>query len=647
MCYITYKEYLTLFFFSFFRFKGVLEELRDAYPDADRTKKLHILSLSPYGIEKTMEFFGASHHMVLTARSLKKDFGILPKVPHMSKGKVVTKDMEQKVIDFFEDDSISRQMPGKKDCVSVRDKEGNRHTKQKRLVLGSLKEVFQAFKETEDHPNIGFSTFSSLRPKHCVLAGTAGTHAVCVCTYHQNPTLQLNSIGEQNLTLENVMEKAVCDIQNRSCMMRECFDCPGQQGVKDFIQGLPAMEDKDEIRYKRWVSTDRCTLQDVTESYEEFIESFSAAIIKLLRHHQVSREQSDAFRRAKDCQDDRTGVLVGDFGENYSFVVQDAAQSFHWDNSQCTLHPFVFYYRDADGSIKHQCYCFISDLTKHSTAMVHTFLRTLVPLLKETHPLIEELIYYSDGCAGQYKNRYNFINLLYHEADFGIKAQWNFFATSHGKGACDGVCGCMKRCAAKASLQRPYADQILTAADFFNYCKENFPNIQCFFTPKAAVEQVTADLEQRFSTAVTIPGTQKHHHFRPIGDGKLEISETSHSFSTRKPVPICHEGGNVPAHEDNQVEPLDFVGSYVVVADDSKLWVGFVDHRCEQFGDFFIRFLHPAGINASYSFPDNRREECFKEQSQIKGVLPAPTLSGRSRIRYAFPRENLNSLMSD
>lgn len=79
--------------YFFFRFKGVLGELRDAYSDADRTKKLQILSLSPYGIEKTTEFFGASRHMVKTARSLKKDYGILPKVPHMSKGKVVTKDM--------------------------------------------------------------------------------------------------------------------------------------------------------------------------------------------------------------------------------------------------------------------------------------------------------------------------------------------------------------------------------------------------------------------------------------------------------------------------------------------------------------------------------------------------------------------------
>ena len=631
-----------------FRFKGILQELKDAYPDADRSKKLQILSLSPYGIEQTMAFFGASNWMVRTARSLKKEYGILPKVPCMSKGKVVTKDMKQKVIDFFESDHISRQMPGRKDCISVKDCDGKRHNKQKRLVLGSLKEVFQEFKKTADHPDIGFSTFSSLRPQHCVLAGSSGTHSVCVCTYHQNPTLQLNAIGDRDLTLEKVMEKGVCDIQNRSCMMRECLQCPGQQGVIDFLKDLPAMEHRDEIRYKKWMSTDRCTLQDVTESSDEFIESFSAAIITLLRHHQVSREQSDAFRRSKECLDDRTGILAGDFGENYSFVVQDAAQSFHWDNSQCTLHPFVFYYRATDGSIQHQCYCFISDQTKHSTAMVHTFLKTLVPLLKQTHPQLEELIYWTDGCAGQYKNRYNFINLLYHMADFGIRAQWHFFATSHGKGACDGVCGCLKRLAAKASLQRPYDDQILTAIDFFNFCRDNCPNIKCFFTTKAEVEEVTAALEPRFDAALTIAGTQKHHRFQPVGDGKLEIFETSHLDSSRKLVPICREEDTSPDHEFQGAELPDLVGSYVVVVEDSKLWVGFVDHRHEEFGDYFIRFLHPHGVRSSYAFPDDRREECFKDLSQIKGVLPAPSLSGGSaRIRYTFPMQKLRPLMGE
>ena len=67
---------------------------------------------------------------------------------------------------------------------------------------------------------------------------------------------------------------------------------------------------------------------------------------------------------------------------------------------------------------------------------------------------------------GQHHNNYinqkNFVNLCNHENDFGIKAEWHFSATSHGKGACDGVGGTVKRLAARASLQKPYDEQFLT-----------------------------------------------------------------------------------------------------------------------------------------------------------------------------------------
>ena len=68
---------------------------------------------------------------------------------------------------------------------------------------------------------------------------------------------------------------------------------------------------------------------------------------------------------------------------------------------------------------------------------------------------INKLIYFSDGAASQYKNFKNFINLCHHEKDFDMKAEWHFFATSHGKVPCDGLGGTIKRLAAKASLQRP------------------------------------------------------------------------------------------------------------------------------------------------------------------------------------------------
>lgn len=58
-----------------------------------------------------------------------------------------------------------------------------------------------------------------------------------------------------------------------------------------------------------------------------------------------------------------------------------------------------------------------------------------------------------------------------------IEIEWNFFATSHGKGACDGIGGSVKRSAYRASLQRPVDDQITTPIKLLNWAKGFFKNI--------------------------------------------------------------------------------------------------------------------------------------------------------------------------
>ena len=84
---------------------------------------------------------------------------------------------------LYESDDTSHVMPGKKDFVSVK-KEGKRQHVQKRSVLSNLREVYSEFKERFAGCKIGFSKFSELRPKHCVLAGASGTHTVCVCAQY-------------------------------------------------------------------------------------------------------------------------------------------------------------------------------------------------------------------------------------------------------------------------------------------------------------------------------------------------------------------------------------------------------------------------------------------------------------------------------
>ena len=88
------------------------------------------------------------------------------------------------------------------------------------------------------------------------------------------------------------------------------------------------------------------------------------------------------------------------------------------------------------------------------------------------------------------------------------------------------------------------------------------------------------------------------------------------------------------------------VQSYVVIEEGSKKWVGYIDHQDEEFGDYHIRFLHPAGIRTSYYFPNSEKEHCFKSNEDIIGALPTPNLKGGTRIQYSFPNTCLRTLMN-
>lgn len=85
-------------------------------------------------------------------------------------------------------------MPGMKDCVSDVNCRGEKIKVQKRLVLSNLKELHEFYRTRYPNNPIGFSSFASLRPKYCVLAGGTGTHTVCVCAIHQNIKLMILGI---------------------------------------------------------------------------------------------------------------------------------------------------------------------------------------------------------------------------------------------------------------------------------------------------------------------------------------------------------------------------------------------------------------------------------------------------------------------
>lgn len=132
-----------------------------------------------------------------------------------------------------------------------------------------------------------------------------------------------------------------------------------------------------------------------------------------------------------------------------------------------------------DDDLQHTCFSFISEFLVHDTSGVHLFQKKLVSHLKETYSEIQKIYYFSDGAAGQYQNKKNFVDPLYHEQDFQVSTEWHFFATSHGKGPCDGVGGTIKWIAAHASLQ---GTMITSPTELYKWAKSNVEGILFSFT---------------------------------------------------------------------------------------------------------------------------------------------------------------------
>ena len=98
-------------------------------------------------------------------------------------------------------------------------------------------------------------------------------------------------------------------------------------------------------------------------------------------------------------------LVICDFSENYSFLLHDAAQGFHWNNSQAAIRPFVAYYKGS-GKLQHIIinYIIISDCLYHDIVAVHLFQKHLIEFLNKKFSREDQIFYFSDRSAAQYKN---------------------------------------------------------------------------------------------------------------------------------------------------------------------------------------------------------------------------------------------------
>lgn len=516
--------------------EDLLEGLKHKFKNLPENDPLRvsILTIAPecWSIRQIAEEFQASYRMVKQAKDLRKSSGVLA-IPPLKKGRNLPDETVSKVIEFYENDENSRIMPHKKETVTVRIND-RKEKKQKRLLLSDIKVLHTCFKKKYPLFPIGLTKFAELRPKWCVLAGTSGTHNVCVCVIHQNVKAMIDAAGLETFSknLKTILNNSddcirfiLCDKPKDTCHVLQCKDCPKLENFSDLLLGILNQNNIRQVIFSKWQSTDRCTLRQECLPTEDFVEELCEKLKELISHDFISKAQSKFISNKKENLQEDEVLLQCDFAENYAYVLQDAAQGFHYNNDQCTVFTVLFYYRFG-GQLEHQSIILLSDSTTHDAAAVYIMQQNVIPIIRQICPKFKKIIYATDGAKQHFKNRYQMSNLMNHKDDFDAEAEWHFHATAHGKGPCDGLGASLKREATRYSLQVHQNNAILNSTRLFTWAKGKFENIKFFYYSKEH-QKTKKFLNKRFSTAPAVTNIQMSHAFIPTSNKVLKVKRYS------------------------------------------------------------------------------------------------------------------------
>jgi len=253
-------------------------------------------------------------------------------------------------------------------------------------------------------------------------------------------------------------------------------------------------------------------------------------------------------------------------------------------------------------------------------------------------------MFFSDGAASQFKQKYLFVNLHLMQVQHKLERfAWHFFATSHGKGAVDGVGGTVKRLV----WRRVLAEKVIVsdAASFFNCAVSANTGICVLFVSANDVELNRAALNERWSCVTGIPGTHSIHSVVAVNDTTVmhkpySLSNTCTYFDM-KLGEECHnsDGGVVVSPANDDAVQRFAPGQFVVVMLPGKgrtvqkfvCEIVTVDHDDNEMEVVYLKSQGETGR----VFVGSNEKPFWVSLSQVMSCLPLPSVNRRGH--YTFP----------
>ena len=163
------------------------------------------------------------------------------------------------------------------------------------------------------------------------------------------------------LHYSHALANIMCNPSLPSCHLSLCSCCPRNDPLREMPERYFDEAGIDEIEFQQWTTTDQSNMEIIVQLKEEFLDNFFEKLNALKRLDFNAKQQANYLNERKENLKKGESLVIADFSENFSFVCQDADQSFHWNSSSATLHPFVYYYKQ-DEKVLQLLYSYIEDL---------------------------------------------------------------------------------------------------------------------------------------------------------------------------------------------------------------------------------------------------------------------------------------------
>jgi len=564
--------------------------------------------------------------------------------------KSIRNQIQTDVLQFLEREDNSITLPGKKDC-----KKADGEMKQKRILTDYLHNIHGKFLLENPNIKVSKSVFYKMKPAH-ILYANFSSRKTCLCTKHQNVALKircLRGFGIQAPKNPDIFIKEFKD--NESVLLAIEEKCPGE--IKFF--NWKRVQDNEKIRWKEI---------EEKSSKEEFKEIMQRELSAFRDHVDRVTTQYREMKKLRENLPDGHALVWVDFAENYSCSSVEEIQSAYWNTSMITLHTMVVYY-SSNHTKKLQSIVAVSDLIHHNATAVHTILKKTIPVIRADYPTLTTVHYLSDSPTSQYRNRYIFQFVAYHEQEFGIKARWDYLESGHGKGPCDGLGGSVKRSADMAVKQAKC--NIQDAADFFAWGLQSESagsKVKYLHYTQEDYDTTVAQMSER-ENALSVPGTMKLHAIVPSVQFPMSIyvrNVSCYCLSCMINVDSTHctgwelhalskqtdstrdnnlqEGEQEATIDHGDVRPtiVPKENDFVATVYDKNWYVGRVTDIDEN--EVMINFMCRAGkYEDAFKWPA-KKDEIWVDQTQILSILDEPVPHGKTKRCFKIPTEVFNHI---